>query len=59
MNDKGIIASYLLSPLSKITNPENTSQFNIVKDSNLKRVNDLLIKNTKPNYSIKHFVTIS
>ena len=49
MNDKGIIASYLLSPLSKITNPENTSQFTLMKDSNSNRVNDLLIHNTTPN----------
>ena len=27
MNDRGITASYLLSPLSKITKPENTTQF--------------------------------
>ena len=27
MNDRGILATYLMSPLSKITNPENTSQF--------------------------------
>ena len=27
MNDRGILASYLMSPLSKINNPENTSQF--------------------------------
>ena len=27
LNDRGIIASYFLSPLSKITNPENTTQF--------------------------------
>ena len=26
MKDRGVIASYLLSPLSKITKPENTSQ---------------------------------
>ena len=48
MNDRGIIASYLLSPLAKITNPENTTQFKIVKDSSSNRVNDLLIHNTKP-----------
>ena len=48
MNDRGILASYLMSPLSKITNPENTSQFKLVKDSNSNRVNDLLIKNTIP-----------
>ena len=25
MNDRGVLASYLISPLSKITNPENSS----------------------------------
>ena len=34
MNDRGILASYLMSLLSKITNPENTTQFKLVKDSN-------------------------
>ena len=48
MNDRGILASYLLSPLSKITNPENTSQFKLVKDHNSNRVNDLLMKNKIP-----------
>ena len=48
MNDRGILASYLKSPLSKITNPENTSQFILVKDSNSNRVNDLKIHNTIP-----------
>ena len=48
MSDRGILASYLMSPLSKITNPENTSQFKLVKDHNSNRVNDLLIKNTIP-----------
>ena len=48
MNDRGIIASYLLSPLSKITHPENSTQFKLVKDNNSNRVNDLLIKNTIP-----------
>ena len=48
MNDRGILASYLMSLLSKITNPENTSQFKLVKDHNSNRVNDLLIKNTIP-----------
>ena len=31
MNDRGILATYLMSPLSKITNPKNTSQFNLEK----------------------------
>ena len=48
MKDRGILASYLMSPLSKIISPENTSQFNLVKDHNSNRVNDLLIRNTKP-----------
>ena len=33
MSVRGISASYLMTPLSKITNPENTSQFKLVKDS--------------------------
>ena len=48
MNDRGILATYLMSPLSKITNPENTSQFKLVKDHNSNRVNDLLIKDKIP-----------
>ena len=39
--DRGILASCLMSLLSKITNPENTSQFKLVKDSNSNRVNDM------------------
>ena len=37
-----------MSPSSKITNPENSSQFKIVKDHNSNRVNDLLMKNKIP-----------
>ena len=48
MNDRGILATYLMSPLSKITNPENTTQFKLVKDSNSNRVNDLKINKTVP-----------
>ena len=48
MNDRGILASYLMSPLSKITNPENTTQFRLVKDSNSNTVNDLKINKTIP-----------
>ena len=46
MNDRGKIASYLLSPLPKITNPENSTQFKLVKDSTSYGVNDLLIHNS-------------
>ena len=48
MNDRGILATYLMSPLSKITNPENTSQFKLVKVSSSNRVNDLKIHNSIP-----------
>ena len=48
MNDRGILATYLMSSLSKITNPENTSQFKLIKDHNSNRVNDLLMKNKIP-----------
>ena len=51
MNDRGMIEAQLLSPLSKITNPENTSQFKLVKDHNSNRVNDLLTHNTQYNTS--------
>ena len=48
MNDRGRLASYLMSLLSKITNLENTSQFRLEKDHNSNRVNDLLMKNKIP-----------
>ena len=37
-----------MSPLSKVANPENTSQYKPVKDPNSKKVNDLSIHNTIP-----------
>ena len=48
LNDRGIIASFLMSPLSKTTNPENTTQFKLVKDSNSNRVNYLKINKKIP-----------
>ena len=57
MNDRGIIASYLISPLSKITNPDDTSQFKLVKDSSSNRVNDLKIHNSIPNTLHDNFLT--
>ena len=48
MNDRGILATYLMSPLSKITNPENSTQFKLIKDSTSNRVNDLKINNSIP-----------
>ena len=48
LNDRGILASYLLSPLSKITSPENFAQFKLIKDSSSNKVNDLQINNSIP-----------
>ena len=56
--DRGIIASYLLSSLSKITNPENTAQFRLVKNHYSNRVNDLLIHHTIPVTPYNNFVDI-
>ena len=57
MKDKGIKASYLISPLSKIPNPENTSQFKIVKDFSSNRVKDLLMRNTIPSTLHNYLLT--
>ena len=56
MNDRGISESYLLSPLSKITNPEHSSQFKLVNDPSSKRVSDLLINKTIPVTLYKNFL---
>ena len=48
MNDRGILASYLMSPLSKVTSLKNKSHFILVNDRKSNRVNDLLIHNTIP-----------
>ena len=48
MNDRGILATHLMSPLSRITNPENSSQFKLVKGPSSNRVNDLKINKTIP-----------
>ena len=48
MNDRGIMASLMLSLLSKIANLENTTQLKVVKNSNSNRVKNLLIPNSIP-----------
>ena len=57
MNDRGILATYLMSPLSKITNPENTTQFKLVKDANSIRVNDLNINHSIPITLYNNMIT--
>ena len=58
MNDRSLISNYLLSALSKYTNPENTSQFKLVKDSRSNRINDLLIHNKTPVILCNDLLTI-
>ena len=48
MKDRGILASYLLSPLSIIRNHELTSQYKLLKEPQSNRVNDRLINKTVP-----------
>ena len=48
MNDRSILASYLMSLLSKITNPGTSSQYTLLKDPNSNRITDLLIHNSIP-----------
>ena len=57
MDDRGLLASYLMSPLYKITNPEISTHFKIVKGSSSNRVNDLLINNTTPNNLYNNLLT--
>ena len=48
MHVRNIISSYLSSPLSKIANPEHTSQYIVVNDRSSNRVIDLLMNKAKP-----------
>ena len=48
MNDRGILATYLVSLLSKCSIPEDTTQYKLLKDSNSNRVDNLLKHNTLP-----------
>ena len=59
MNVWGTSASYLLSPLSKITKLEHTSQFKLIRDSNSNGVSELLINKTIPVTLQKNLLTFS
>ena len=48
--DRCMLASFLICPLSKITNPENSTQFKLVKVFISNGVNDLLMHNSIPNF---------
>ena len=57
MKDRGILASNLMSHLSKIANPENTTQLKLVKYSSSNRVNDFLKHNTIPIFLHDNLLT--
>ena len=59
MNVSGTLATFLLSLLSKITNPDHTIQYKLVKDPSSSRVNDLLKNKTIPVSLQKQSVDIS
>ena len=48
MKDRSILATYLMSPLYKITNPENASQFTLLRNSSSNRANYLKINKIIP-----------
>ena len=59
MKDSGVLASYWLLSLFKVTNPEHTSQFKLVKDPDSNRVKDLLINRIKPVTPYGNLLTLS
>ena len=48
MNDRGLLVTFWMSSLSKITSLEKTSQFKLVEDSNSTGVIELLMHDTIP-----------
>ena len=57
LNDRGILPSYFMSPLSKVTNTEFSIHFILVKNSDSNRVNDLKINKTIPITLYKNLLT--
>ena len=55
--DTDILSLFLLSLLSKITNPGYASQFTLVKDPNSNRPNDLLTDETIPVTLYNNFLS--
>ena len=58
LNGRGILASYLMSPLSKINNPANINQFKLVDDPNSQGVINLLKNKTIPVTLYNNLLTI-
>ena len=57
MNDRGILAYYLMSLYPKITNLENKSHFKLVEDPNSNRIKDLFLIETLPITPYKNLLT--
>ena len=57
MDEKGMIAPYLVSSLSNVFNLENKSEFRLRKDPNSTKINDLLIHRAIPVTLFSNMIT--
>ena len=57
MNDKGLIAPYLVSSLVEVFKKDNNSQFRLRKDPNSTKMNDFLIHGTIPVTIFSNMIT--
>ena len=57
MNDKGLIAPYLVSSLVEVFKRDNKSQFRLRKDPNSTKMNDFLIHGTIPVTIFSNMIT--
>ena len=57
MDDKGLIAPYLVSSLVEVFKKDNKSQFRLRKDPNSTKMNDLLIHGTIPVTIFSNMIT--
>ena len=57
MNDKGLIAPYLASPLVEVFKSDNKSQFRLGKDPDSTKMNDFLIHGKIPVTIFSNMIT--
>ena len=57
MNDKGLIAPYLTTPLVEVFKKDNKSKFRLRKDPNSTKMNDFLIHGTVPVTMFSNMIT--
>ena len=57
MNDKGMIAPYLTTPLVEVFKKDNKSQFRLRKDPNSTKLNDFLIHGNIPVTIFSNMIT--